>query len=288
MNEKTLLDPGVPFTTVIRSHTDIFDIRFTEIFRYWDLVVMLFKRNVMLQYKQTALGVAWLFLYPMVTSFVFTFVFGNFAGFSTGGTPAFLFYLASNSLWWVFSNTISNTSRTYRSNANLFQKVYFPRLAPPLAQMLTSFFSFLIRFGMIVVAFFIYFFTTGGLEITWRWLLLPLPVLQAGMLGLGIGLIITSMTGEYRDMALVADFGTQLLLYATPVLYTFSSTKGLMRTVLFINPLSSIIENFRYFLFGTGEFMGLSWLISWLITLLLLVFGVVYYGNTCKSAIDTI
>lgn len=285
---KTSLDPNIPFSTVIRAHTGIFDIHFSELFRYWDLVIMLFKRNVVLQYKQTALGVMWLFLYPLLTSFVFTFVFGSFAGFSTDGIPTFIFYLASNSLWWVFSNCLSNTSRTYRSDAGLFQKVYFPRLAPPMAHMLSGFFSFLIRFAMIIVVFLIVMLSGSAIRITWKWLLLPIPILQSGLLGLAMGIIITSMTAKYRDMALVADFGVQLLMYATPVLYAFSSTEGFMRSILWINPLTSLIENYRYFLFDVGQFMGLSWAVSWFITLLLLAFGVILYGNVCKTCIDTI
>lgn len=286
--KNTQLNPDIPFTTIIRSQSGIFDIGFKELFRYWDLVVMLFRRNVMLQYKQTALGAMWLFLYPLLTSIVFTLVFGSFAGFSTGSIPTFLFYLVSNSLWWVFANTISNVSRTYVSDISLFSKVYFPRLAPPLAQLMTALFSFAIRFIMILLVYFIYLFVNGGLCITWRWLLLPIPLLQAGLLGLAVGLIITSTTVKYRDMALVADFGTQLLMYATPVLYMFSSTTGWMHAILWINPLTSIMENFRYFLFGQGEFLGLCWLVSLILTSLLLVFGVVLYGNVCKNAIDTI
>lgn len=276
------------FDTVIRASSGIFNFGFSELFRYWDLIVMLFRRNVMLQYKQTALGVMWLFLYPLITSVVFTYVFGQFAGFSTDGIPTFLFYLASNTLWWVFSNCLSNTSRTYQSDAEIFKKVYFPRLAAPLAHLLTGLFSFCIRMLMILAAFFAYLFTTGGIRVTWMWLLLPIPVLQAGLLGLACGIIITSMTTKYRDMALIADFGVQLWMFATPVLYAFSSTGGFMSAVLWINPMTAVMENFRYFLFGAGEFMGVSWIVSWAITLLLLTFGVVLYGNVSRSCIDTI
>lgn len=276
------------FDTVIRASSGIFDIKFSELFRYWDLIVMLFRRNVMLQYKQTALGVMWLFLYPLITSVVFTYVFGQFAGFSTDGIPTFLFYLASNTLWWVFANCLSNTSRTYQSDAEIFKKVYFPRLAAPLAHLLTGLFSFCIRMLMILAAFFVYLFATGGIRVTWMWLLLPIPVLQAGLLGLACGIIITSMTTKYRDMAMIADFGVQLWMFATPVLYAFSSTGGFMSAVLWINPMTAVMENFRYFLFGAGEFMGVSWIVSWAVTLILLIFGIVLYGNVSRSCIDTI
>lgn len=283
-----LLSRDEKFTTVIRSDTGIFDIHFSELFRYWDLVIMLFRRNIMLQYKQTALGMMWLFLYPVLTSFIFTFVFGNLAGFSTDGIPAFLFYLASNSLWWVFANCLSNVARTYQSDGDLFKKVYFPRLAPPLGHMLTGLFSFAIRMAMILVVFIVVMLVSGGIRITWKWLLLPLPVIQAGILGLSCGIIITSMTAKYRDMALVADFGVQLLMYATPVIYTFSGMKGFIRVILLCNPMTAIMENFRYFLFDAGQPMVGAGIVSWIMTIILAVFGTLYYSNVCKNCIDTI
>lgn len=281
-------DSDQSFDLVIRARSGWLDFGFSDLFQYGDLIIMLFRRNVMLQYKQTALGVMWLFLYPLLTSVVFTFVFGQFAGFSTGGIPAFLFYLINNSVWWVCSNCVSNASRTFQSDAAMFQKVYFPRLAAPLAQLLTGLFSFAIRFFMILAVFFIYYFQAADLTVSWNWLLLPVLILQAGLLGMAVGIIISSMATKYRDMVMVADFGVSLWMYATPVVYAFGSTGGWMRFILWINPMTSIMENFRYCFTGVGSFMVGSWIVSWVWTILLLFFGVIYFGNTSKSCADTI
>lgn len=288
MQRYKMTDCELPFDLVIRSKSGLLDFGFSDLFQYGDLIFMLFRRNITLQYKQTALGMMWLFLYPLLTSFVFTFVFGQFAGLSTGGIPQFLFYLINNSVWWVCANCVSNASRTFQADAAMFQKVYFPRLAAPLAQLLTGLFSFAIRFLMILAAFFIFYFQGGDMHISWNWLLLPVLIVQAGLLGMAIGIIISSMATKYRDMVMVADFGVTLWMYATPVVYAFSSTGGWMRTILWINPMTSIVENFRYCFTGVGSFMAGSWIVSWVWTVVLLLFGVVYFGNTSKSCVDTL
>ena len=201
------------WTTIIRPRTGWFDIDLRELWRYRDLIVMFVKRNFAVLYKQTILGPAWVLLNPLLTSVLFNVVFGGIAGLSTDGTPSFLFYMAGNTVWTFFSTCINNTANTFVANSQVFGKVYFPRLTTPISQVLTSLINFFIQAAMFVV-FWLYFWLTGAqMHLTvWMWAL-PLVILQVMLLGLGVGIIVSSLTTKYRDLAIAVSFGVQLWMY---------------------------------------------------------------------------
>ncbi len=274
------------YYTVIKAQKSSFDLK--EAWRYRDLIVLFVERNFKLVYKQTILGPLWLVLNPLLTSVVFTFIFGGFAGLSTDGVPQFLFYLAGNTIWGLFNTSIVNTANTFLANANIFGKIYFPRITVPISQILSAFINFLIQFAMLII-FWIYFYLSGeSLTLSPYILLLPLLLLQVILLALGVGIIISSLTTKYRDLAIAVGFGLQLWMYASPVVYPISQTGGIMRQLLLINPMTPIIHNFRFILFSTDELMVGYWALSIIITLILLMVGIKLFNKVEKTFIDTI
>ena len=199
------------WTTIIRPRTGWFDIDLRELWRYRDLIVMFVKRNFAVLYKQTILGPAWVLLNPLLTSVLFNVVFGGIAGLSTDGTPSFLFYMAGNTVWTFFASCINNTANTFVANSQVFGKVYFPRLTMPISQVLTSLINFAIQAAMYVI-FWLYFRATGAeMHLTaWMWAL-PVVIVQVMLLGLGVGIIVSSLTTKYRDLAIAVSFGVQLI-----------------------------------------------------------------------------
>lgn len=272
----------------VKSNTPWYHLSIKELYSYKDLVFLFVKRNFALIYKQTILGPLWLILSPFLTSVVFTFVFGHFAGLSTDGIPQILFYMSGNIIWGLFSSSTNNISKTFLENSNIFGKVYFPRLTVPISQAITSIVNFFIQFIMLII-FYIYFLITGSsVIIGFSLLLLPIVIIQAATLAMAVGIIISSLTVRYRDLAIAINFGMQLWMYITPVVYPLSSTNGIMRTVLLINPMTAIVNNFRYFLLGAGEFLFIPWLISLLVTIALTILGIFMFNKTEKTFIDTI
>ena len=277
------------WTTVIRPRTGWFDIDLHELWQYRDLTVMFVKRNFTVLYKQTILGPAWIILNPLITTVIFNLVFGNLAGLSTDGTPAFLFYMAGNTLWTFFANCINNTANTFVANAQVFGKVYFPRLTMPISQVLTSLINFLIQSAMFA-AFWVYFLLTGAQMHLTPWLLaVPLVVLQVMLLGLGVGIIVSALTTKYRDLAIAVGFGVQLWMYATPIVYPLSQLgDGLMKTILLINPVTAPVELIRYAVLGRGTIEPAYLALSWAITALVAVFGVMLFNHVEKTFMDTV
>jgi len=277
---------------VIKGHSSLFDLNFSDLWRYRDLLVMFVKRDFVSFYKQTVLGPLWFFIQPIFTTIVFSFVFGNLAGISTDGIPKYLFYLTGITSWAYFSDCLTKTSTVFRDNANIFGKVYFPRLIMPLSIVVSN----LVRFGvqlllMICMMVYFYFFPIEdtSFRVTEGILLFPFLVLLMALLGLGLGLIITAMTTKYRDLTFLVTFGVQLLMYGTTVTYplSYAREKGYGNLVE-LNPMTGIIEAFRYAFLGKGEFTIWSLGYSVLMTIIILFFGVIIFNKTEKNFVDTI
>lgn len=282
--------PEEDWTTVIRPKTGWFDIDLRELWQYRDLTVMFVKRNFTVLYKQTILGPAWIILNPLITTVIFNIVFGSLAGLSTDGSPAFLFYMAGNTLWTFFAGCINNTANTFVANSQVFGKVYFPRLTTPISQALTGLINFGIQFAM-YAAFWLYFFVTGaGVRLT-PWLLaLPLVVLETMLLGLGVGIIVSALTTKYRDLAIAVSFGVQLWMYASPVVYPLSTVEGSprLRLLMQLNPMTAPIEAFRMATLGTGTVSTGSLAYSLVFTAAALAVGVILFSRIEKTFMDTV
>ncbi len=276
------------YEIVIKPKTGKFDVDFKEVWRYRDLVYLFVKRNFVSMYKQSILGPLWLILNPLMTSVVFTFVFGSFAGIPTDGIPEFLFYMAGNTIWGLFSSATTSISSFFLSNNALFSKIYFPRLVPPVSQAITSIVNFSIQFLMLLI-FWVYYFIIGAdISISINVLLLPVIILHAAILALSVGICISSLTTKYRDLNYAVGFGMQLWLYATPIVYPVSSTSGLMELVLYLNPMTAVVENFKVVLFGSGTLLTWQWGLSAIITVILGYFALLLFNRIEKTFVDTI
>ena len=276
---------------VIKGHTSLFDIRFQDIWQYRDLLGMFVKRDFVSFYKQTILGPLWFFIQPIFTTIVFTFVFGNLAGISTDGLPQQLFYLTGITSWNYFSDCLTKTSTVFKDNANIFGKVYFPRLIMPLSIVVSN----LVRFGvqlLLLIVMMIYFsiFPAIGthFEVTLAIVFFPVLVLLMALLGLGMGLIITAVTTKYKDLTFLVTFGVQLLMYGTTVIYPLSAAPEKYKNIISLNPMTGIIEAFRYAFLGKGEFSFSSISYSIIVTLTVLFAGILIFNKTEKNFVDTI
>lgn len=276
---------------IIKGHTSLFDVRFADLWRYRDLLMMFVKRDFVSFYKQTILGPLWFFIQPIFTTVVFTFVFGNLAGISTDGLPQFLFYLSGITAWNYFADCLTKTSTVFKDNANIFGKVYFPRLIMPLSIVVSN----LVRFGVQLLLLLLgmaYFGIKGAqFEVTYAILFFPVLVLLMALLGLGLGLIITAVTTKYKDLTFLVTFGVQLLMYATTVIYPLSEARSKfsdMAWFIELNPMTGIIEAFRFAFLGKGEFTLWSIGYSAIVTLVILFFGILIFNKTEKNFVDTI
>ena len=269
-----------------RSWTDL---RLDEVWRYRDLIVLFTKRSFRLTYAQTILGPLWLFLNPFLTSIMFTLVFGYIAGIKTDGIPKFLFFLCGTAVWNFFSACVSENARTFIDNAGLFGKVYFPRLTVPISRVASILIRFLIQISMVLVILFYYYFNGRVSPHFELWIVLPLLLLQLGLMGMGVGIIISSMTTKYRDLSILVGFGIQLWMYGTPVVYPLSQLpQGWMRTVSLLNPATAPVELFRYILLGEGLFVPVSYVWSLAFTVLVAFLGVVVFNWVEKTFLDTV
>lgn len=273
----------------ISSKHKLFDLKLGEVWRYKDLILLFVRRTFAVSYKQTILGPAWLFINPLMTSIMHTVVFGNIAGLSTDGIPMLLFYLSGNAIWGFFSACLSGNASTFTSNAGLFGKVYFPRLTVPIANVL----SLVIRFGIsmiLVVILFVYYVIRGEISPHWICLLLiPLILVWLGLMGMGIGIIISSMTTKYRDLSVLVGFGITLWMYATPVVYPMSQLEeGTLRTLIKYNPVTAPIELFRYALLGKGSILIENIVLSLIFTGLVVLFGIIVFNKVERTFMDTV
>lgn len=273
----------------ISSKNSIVDLNLKEVWRYRDLIYLFTKRTFALTYKQTILGPAWIFINPLISSLIYAFVFGGIAGISTDGVPQILFYLYSNAAWIFFSNCVTKNANTFTENANIFGKVYFPRLTIPISNMLASIIQFCVQM-ILVSVFLIYYFAKGQVHPHWKFMvLLPLVLVQLGLLGVGTGIIISSLTTKYRDLVILVTFGVQLWMYATPIVYPLSQLgDGVMKKILLINPVTAPVEVLRYAVLGQGEIMPVYLVLSCVITLIVTVIGVVIFNRVEKTFMDTV
>ena len=278
------------WTTVIRPRTGWFDLDLRELWQYRDLIVMFVKRNFTVLYKQTILGPAWIILNPLITTVLFNVVFGGLAGLSTDGTPSFLFYMAGNTVWTFFSTCINNTANTFVANSQVFGKVYFPRLTTPISQVLTSLINFLIQFVMFALFWAGFALSGAPLRLTAWVAALPLVVLEVMLLGLGVGIIVSSLTTKYRDLAIAVSFGVQLWMYISPVVYPLSSLgeSHRLRALMQLNPMTAPIEVFRLATLGSGTVSAGGLAYSLVFTLAALAVGVVLFSRIEKTFMDTV
>ena len=278
----------------ITPKTKLFDLNLKEIWKYRDLLFLFVKRDVVTKYKQTILGPLWYLIQPLFTSIIFTLIFNNLAGISTGIIPAFLFNLAGITCWNYFKDCLTETSDTFKKNEQIFGKVYFPRVIMPMSII----FSGLLKFGIqlaIFIGFYIYFALNGmNVNIGWNLFLLPILIFSMGVTGLGLGMIISSMVTKYRDLTFLVSFGVQLLMYLSGVMYSISELKEKLidypLVVGFIeyNPMTTIIESFRNVVFGGEQIATYDIAYMVIISLLTFFIGLMIFNRTEKSFIDNI
>lgn len=275
------------FTTVIVPKSNWFDFRLKEVWKYRDLIGLFVKRNFVSQYKQTILGPAWALIQPLLTTVVFTVVFGRLAGLAAEGVPSFLFFMSGNIAWAYFSGCLTQTANTFTGNAGIFGKVYFPRLVSPISTVLTNFISFGIQFVMFL-AFLAFYWAKGAVQPTWYALMLPALLLQMAMLSLGVGIIISSLTTKYRDLKMLIGFGVQLWMYGTPVAYDIGIVPERFMSVYMLNPMTPVINTFRTAFLGIGSFDLKYYLISWGVTIAILFLGLMLFNRVEKTFMDTV
>ena len=276
------------WTTIIKPKTGWFDINLKELIQYKDLIVMFVKRDFKTMYKQTILGPLWIIINPLLTTLMFTVVFGNIANIPTDGMPQIVFYMLGTTVWTYFSSCLTKTSSTFTGNSAIFGKVYFPRLVTPISTVISGLINFGVQFLMFL-GFMAYFMIKGSPIEPNLWILItPLLLVQLAALALGFGIIISSMTTKYRDLAVLVTFGVQLWMYATPVVYPASQIGGKLKTLMMLNPVSPIVESFRYAFLGSGSIPWNYLGISVVTTLVVLFAGVVLFSRVEKTFMDTV
>lgn len=276
------------WTTLIKPKTGWFDINLKELIQYKDLIAMFVKRDFKTLYKQTILGPLWIIINPLLTTIMFTIVFGNIANISTDGMPQIVFYMLGTTIWSYFSTCITQTSSTFTGNASIFGKVYFPRLVTPIATVMSGMINFAVQFAMFL-CFAIYFIMKGSpIQPNLCILITPLLLVQLAALALGFGIIISSLTTKYRDLAVLVTFGVQLWMYATPIVYPASQISGNIKTLMMLNPVSPIVESFRYAFLGSGSIPWNYLGISIVTTFVVLFIGVILFSRVEKTFMDTV
>ena len=280
-------------TTVIRPKTGWFDLHLRELTHYKDLVFLFVKRNFISMYKQTVLGPAWAVIQPFLTTVVFSLVFGSIAGLSANGVPAFVFSLSGNVLWGYFSGCLTQTSDTFIANSGILGKVYFPRLVMPISTVLSKLIDFAIQFAFLLIFVVFYTLTGAGTHPNGYVLMTPLLIAQMAMLSLGCGVIISAATTKYRDLRMLVSFGVQLWMYASPIAYDMFSmgvfAPGSRYYGLYMcNPVTPVVNIFRYAFLGIGQIDWFYYGISWITTVIVLLIGVVLFSRVEKTFMDTV
>ena len=285
------------FKTVISSENKLIDLHLKETFHYKDLILLFVKRDFISRYKQTILGPLWAIIQPLLTTVVFTVIFGSLANLTTLDVaasdeiaiPGFLFYMVGTICWSYFSSTVSSTANTFISNSSIMGKVYFPRLVAPISTTLSNLISFTIQFVMFL--FFWGFNLIRGntnIRISGYMLLLPLLVLQMMLLAMGVGIIVSALTTKYRDLAMLITFGLQLWQYGTPIAYGLQLIPEKYFALYMLNPMTPIVTTFRLALFGTGYFNLMYYVIGWIVTIALFTVGLVLFNRIERTFMDTI
>jgi lipopolysaccharide transport system permease protein len=276
------------WSMIIRPKRNWFDLRLSELWQYRHLVLLFVRRDFVAVYKQTILGPLWYLIQPLLTTVVFTIIFGNIAKLSTDGLPSFLFYLSGTVIWQYFAECLNKTSQTFIANAQLFGKVYFPRLAVPVSILFSNLISFAIQFALFL-CFFAYYTLNGTGVKPNAWILLtPLLLLMMAGLGLGFGIIVSALTTRYRDLRFLVTFGVQLWMYATPVIYPLSSIPERYRLLIQANPLTPIVEAFRFAFLGAGTVNLAQLAYSFTFMLAVLMIGTLIFNRVEATFMDTV
>lgn len=273
---------------VIKPKSSFFSVPFREIWKYRDLLIMFIRRDVVTVYKQTILGPLWFVIQPIFTSLIYLIVFGQIAKVSTDGVPQILFYLAGVTLWTYFADSFNNTSKTFKDNEQIFGKVYFPRLIMPLSKVLGGLIKFFIQFCFFLLVWAYYFWGEGEITPTYYIFLLPVFLLLMAGYGLGFGIIFTSLTTKYRDLTFLIQFGVQLMMYATPVIYPISTVPDKYREIIMANPLTPILEGFKLAFLGAGTVTWGNLIYSFLVMIVVLFMGILIFNKTEKTFMDTV
>jgi lipopolysaccharide transport system permease protein len=277
------------WTEEISSKRGLFDLRFKELWKYRDLITTFVKRDIVSTYKQTVLGPFWFFISPFFTVIMFTFVFSTVAGIKTEGIPAPIFYLTGTTLWNYFQTCFITSSSTFLQNEGIFGKVYFPRLVSPISTVISN----LIKLGiqlvvLIMLICYFVFFEQYELQFNYYILLFPILVILMAGIAMGVGILTSAVTSKYRDIQMFISFGIGLLMYATPVIYPISQVPEKFRIYLMLNPISPIIETFRYSIFGVGTFSWIFLAYSAVFMIVTLFVGIIVFNQVEKSFMDTI
>jgi lipopolysaccharide transport system permease protein len=276
------------WTTRIRPKAGWFDINLKEIWRYKDLIMLLVKRDFTLIYKQTILGPAWVVIQPLLTTLIFTVIFGNVAGLPTDGMPKFMFYMGGNIAWHYFADCLTTTSNTFITNRQLFGKVYFPRLTIPISNVLSSAIRFLIQM-ILVAGLLIFYYVTGTMTPhPIRLLLVPVILAWLGIMAMGCGIILSSLTVKYRDLSVLVGFGMSLWMYGTPVVYPLSTLSGTLRSIITLNPVTMPVELFRWAVLGTGSLSAVSAVCSLVFTATVFFAGVILFNRVERNFRDVV
>ena len=291
MIDKTLISTPYDenWDMVIEPQRGLLDLRLGELWRYRDLVMLFVRRDFVAIYKQTILGPLWYLIQPLLTTVIFTFIFGSIASLPTDGLPQFLFYMSGTVVWSYFAACLTKTSETFVQNSNLFGKVYFPRLAVPVSILISNLITFLIQFAMFLA--FVAFFVVRGTPIHFNWLwiaLSPILILMMAGLGLGFGIIISSLTTKYRDLRFLVTFGVALLMYATPVIYPVSSIPERFQWIILANPMTPVIEAFRFAFLGAGTVDVNHLLYSFGFMLVVVILGSIIFNRVEQTFMDTV
>lgn len=273
---------------IIDANHKWYDLKLKEVWQYKDLIILFVKRNYATRYKQTILGPAWLVISPMFTVLTYSVVFGGIAGLSTDGIPGPVFYLAGNILWTFFSANVSATANTFLGNAGIFGKIYFPRLITPISTVLTNLLDFGIQFILLLLIMLGFRINGEIFHINMAVLLMPLLLLELGLLGMGCGIIISSLTTKYRDLTVLVGFGLNIWMYASPIIYSTSLVPDSLMNIYMYNPVTPIILTFKYAFFGIGDVPYKYLFISWIDTLVITLWGVIVFNKSEKTFLDTV
>lgn len=273
---------------IIKPQTYWYDLRIKEIFKYKDLLFLFVKRDFISIYKQTILGPLWFFIQPIITAITFTVIFGNLAKISTDGLPQILFYMCGITLWNYFADTLAKTADTFSSNVNIFGKVYFPRMIVPLSVVVSNLIKLGIQFLLFLCVWIYYLIQTDLIHPNKMLMLIPYLIILIGFMALSFGIIISSLTTKYRDLKFLVTFGIQLMMYASPIVYPLSIVPEKYKWIIVANPVTSIIESFKYAFLGVGEFNWFYLGYSTLFTIVLFMIGLVIFHRIEKSFMDTV
>jgi len=281
------------WTTVVKSSNNAFNMDLKGLKNCKDLIFLFVRRTFVAKYKQTILGPAWAVIQPFFTTVVYSVFFGNIAGLGASGVPNFIFYLSGTIVWTLFANCLTETSHTFTSNSGILGKVYFPRLVMPISTAISQFISFFIQFAFMLCFMVYYLITDAGLKPNMYIAMFPIVLIQLAILGMGFGMIISSLTTKYRDLAMVVSFGVSLWSYCSPVAYDMFSREQLVSeqwiyNIYMLNPVTPAINLFRYGFLGTGEPDLFFYGISWITTIVVAVIGAMMFSKSEKTFMDTV